>query len=327
MASITPASILVALLLTGMLGMVGQGVRAIAGLKKMNDDATRQNASSADLFIAARLVVSLLIGFVAGVVAGIGLGLAEVTSLNGQSVDVLLGVMAAGYAGTDFVEAFLPTIAKRSPVPAAPDAVMPPPTAALREAAAVRPAQLLPPAPAFNAKYGVTFCSLVPGGYYCDDPDDLRIHRSVRTNNPGALNFSSWQKARPGYVAVTQPDNSPDHNVTTIYRSPEHGVAAWYHLLAVRYGFPNGMFTMRDLAVRYAGGAGNAAAVQRYLEGWSRWMHPAPEATAQISVKDQSAMQSLGKAMFSHEAGATTPLHDDQIAFGIEREMAGTLTA
>jgi hypothetical protein len=327
MASITPASILVALLLTGMLGMVGQGIRVIAGLKKMNDDATKQNASSADLFIAARLVVSLLIGFVAGVAAGIGLGLTKVTSLDGNSVDVLLGIMAAGYAGTDFVEAFLPTIAKRSPVPAAPDAVMPRVAAGLREAAAVRPVQLLPPAAAFNAKYGVTFCSLVPGGFYSGDPDDLRVHRSVRTNNPGALNFTSWQKTRAGYVGVTQPDDSPDHNVTTIYRSPEYGVAAWYHLLAVRYGFPNGMFTTRDLAVRYAGGAGNAAAVQSYIDGWNRWMHPPPEATAQISVKDQSAMQSLGKAMFSHEAGAATPLHDEQIAFGIEREIAGTLTA
>jgi hypothetical protein len=62
----TPTSIFFALLLAGLLGMVGQGVRAVVGLKKLNEDAAAQGVSSADLFIAARLIVSLLIGFIAG---------------------------------------------------------------------------------------------------------------------------------------------------------------------------------------------------------------------------------------------------------------------
>jgi hypothetical protein len=322
-----PARILIALLLTGLLGMIGQGTRAIVGLKKMNDDAAQQNASTADLFVAARLVVSLLIGFVAGIAAGLALGIDKITSIKVADINMLLGIAAAGYAGTDFIESFLPTIANkalsgaaqsgrtltlaRAPEPLAPEPPVTPPA----------------PATGFNARYGTTFCALAPGGFYSDNPDDPNVHRSIRTNNPGALNFSSWQKARLGYVGVTQPDNSPDHNVTTIYRSPEHGVAAWYELLAVRYGFPGGVFTLHDLAVRYAGGSGNAAAVQTYVDGWNRWLRPPLPVTTQIAATDQKAMLTLGKAMFSHEAGAPTPVHDDQIAWGIEREMAGTLPA
>ncbi len=67
----SPASVLMALVLAGLLGMLGQGVRALAGLKKMNDDAGKQDADSADLFIASRLIVSLLIGFLAGVAAAL----------------------------------------------------------------------------------------------------------------------------------------------------------------------------------------------------------------------------------------------------------------
>ena len=75
-----PASVLTALLLAGLLGMLGQGVRALAGLKKMNDDAGKQDASSADLFIASRLIVSLLIGFLAGIAAALTLGIDKLLS-------------------------------------------------------------------------------------------------------------------------------------------------------------------------------------------------------------------------------------------------------
>lgn len=88
-----PTQILAALLLAGLLGALGQGVRAVAGLKKMNDDAIDSNASSADLFIASRLIVSLLIGFVAGIVAGLSMGLTALLSLGGD-INTLLGIAA-----------------------------------------------------------------------------------------------------------------------------------------------------------------------------------------------------------------------------------------
>ena len=100
-----------------------------------------------------------------------------------------------------------------------------------------------------NTKYGVTFGSLVANGFFSANPDDINVPRSIRTNNPGALNFSAWQKSRVGFVGITQPDNSPNHNVTTIYRTPEHGIGAWYHLLARLYNFPAGNFTLNELAV------------------------------------------------------------------------------
>lgn len=304
-----PSQTFICILLAGTLGMIGQGARVVVGLKKMNDTAAQQNASSADLFIAARLLVSLMIGFIAGVIAGFGLGFANFTG-SSIAAQTLIGVMAAGYAGTDVIEAFLPTIGGKPS--AAPSPRLVKPLAAPVPAAA---------APAVDA----TFCSLVPGGYFSANPGDLTVRRSIRTNNPGALNFSGWQKSRKGYVGVTQPDEA--HNITTIYRSPEHGVAAWYHLLAVIYAFPAGVFTLQDLAIRYAGGAGNPAAVQTYVNGWNRWLQPPLPATAQIAVTSQDAMLLLGKAMFSHEAGMPTPIHDDQIAYAISQEITGTLPA
>ncbi len=48
-------NILTALLLAGVLGMVGQGARAIAGLKKISG-SSHQDATSEDVFVAARLM-------------------------------------------------------------------------------------------------------------------------------------------------------------------------------------------------------------------------------------------------------------------------------
>jgi hypothetical protein len=316
------ANIFVSLLVAGMLGMLGQAVRVIAGLKKMNDDASLQATSAADLFNAARLIVSLLIGFLAGIAAGLAIGLDKLTGITANSTDVLLGIAAAGYAGTDFIEAFAATLMnKTAPIPASPQTGPAQPQSAGGTVGATPPA-----ADGVNAKYGVTFGSLVPSGFFSSDPDNLAVPRSIRTNNPGALNFSPWQKSRLGYVGVTQPDNSPNHNVTTIYRTPEHGVAAWYHLIAVLYNFTNGSFTLTELAGRYAG-SNNAAAISGYLAGWNRWLNPAIPNTAGISVADSAAMSNLAKAMFSHEAGKATPVSDAQIRFGIDHERAGTLPA
>ena len=61
------------------------------------------------------------------------------------------------------------------------------------------------PSGVYNDRYGVFFDTLTSGGFFSHDPDDLGVKRSIRTNNPGALNFSAWQKSLPGYVAVTPP--------------------------------------------------------------------------------------------------------------------------
>lgn len=106
-----------ALVFCGVLGAAGQFVRSLAGLKKMHDDATANNVSSADLFVASRLVFSLLIGFVAGVLAGIATGVVLGTST--LDTKMIFGIIASGYAGVDFIESMAPNIVGKTGAQAA----------------------------------------------------------------------------------------------------------------------------------------------------------------------------------------------------------------
>jgi hypothetical protein len=315
------SQVLLALLLGGLMGMIGQGIRAVAGLKKMNDDAASSGATSADLFIASRLVVSLLIGFIAGVIAAISVGLDNLINIDPGKVSTLLGIAAAGYAGTDFIEALAPSIIGAAGQTVTPKPVVPTPPVA--QGPPNPPAGPAPNAPLMRAVGGVTYGSLVPGGFYSSDPTNLSIPRSIRTNNPGALNYSKWQSTRKGFVGVTQADSAG--NVTTIYRTPEHGAAAWYHLLSEIYGFgAAATFTLPSLAQKYAG-APSGAAVNAYVAGWVKWSSGALTSASTFNANDPSQMLVLAKAMFSHEAGQTTPVQDAQIVFAIQNEQMGTL--
>ena len=306
--------VLQALLLGGLMGMVGQGIRAIAGLKKLSDDAQSKGVSSQDLFITSRLVFSLLVGFIAGIIAAISIGLNKLIEIDLGNLSTLLGIAAAGYAGTDFIEAMAPTIVGAAGKTATPN---PPAPAEAITPAGGPPLHALPPAG------GVTYGSLVPGGFYSSDPYNQSVPRAIRTNNPGALNYSKWQSIRKGFAGVTPADNAG--NVTTIYRTPEHGVAAWYHLLAAIYGFgATPTFTLLQLAQRYAG-ASSGSAVSAYIAGWTHWSQGALTQTSTLAASNPSQMLVLAKAMFSHEAGRSTPVQDQQIIFGIQNEQAGTL--
>ena len=186
-------------------------------------------------------------------------------------------------------------------------------------------ASLPNPGPAAVEAGDVQFASLVPKGFYSDNPNDHSVPRAIRTNNPGALNISSWQKTRPGFVGVTEPDQSG--NRTTIYRTPEHGVAAWFHLLGVIYGLgskPN--FRIGELAQRYAG-MDSGAEVDAYITGWSGHSHGTIAAQTDISLADDTQALNLARAMFWHEAGKDTPLHNDQITYSVIHERDGTLPA
>jgi hypothetical protein len=177
--------------------------------------------------------------------------------------------------------------------------------------------------PGTNTQFG----SLVPGGFFSSAPFDHSVPRSIRTNNAGALNISSWQRTRPGFVGVTEPDGSSNHNVTTIYRTPEHGVGSWFHLIKGIYGFgAAGNFTIDQLAQRYAGSA-TGPSVTGYHAGWSHFSGGTMVAATVISLASNTDMLALAKAMFGHEAGIATPLHDDQITYAVAHERAGTLPA
>ena len=93
------------LILGGFLGMIGQGIRVVAGLKKVNDQASAEGKTFGSLFQSSTLGLSLLIGFIAGALAIISVtGSMEVTK---PTKDLIVIIIGAGYAGTDFIEGFI----------------------------------------------------------------------------------------------------------------------------------------------------------------------------------------------------------------------------
>jgi D-alanyl-D-alanine carboxypeptidase len=119
---------------------------------------------------------------------------------------------------------------------------------------------------------------------------------------------------RPGFVGQTPADAAG--NATTIYQTPEQGIAAWYFLLSNRYGFGKaGQFDLASVARRYAGQNATAAEVKAYTDGWSKWS---------IHFAIDEELLDFAKATFAHEAGAVSPLHDDQILYGFALERQTT---
>ena len=101
-----PATVLEVLVIGALMGMLGQGARAVVGLKSMADDAHAQGLSPNDLFQAARLITSLLIGTL------VGLASALVYFIDGGTAAQLtwhyyVAWAAAAYAGTDALEGFI----------------------------------------------------------------------------------------------------------------------------------------------------------------------------------------------------------------------------
>ncbi len=93
------------LLAGGILGMLGQGMRVIVGLKKVFDQATESTNNFASQFNWSRLLFSMLIGAVAGALAILALSTDPATMK--LSKENLLTLIASGYAGTDFIEGFV----------------------------------------------------------------------------------------------------------------------------------------------------------------------------------------------------------------------------
>lgn len=94
------------LLLGGLLRVLGQGIRVVPGLKKVNDQALAEGKPFGDVFNMGTLLISLLIGFTAGALAIIA---SPPDAGAGATMDrlMILTLLAAGYAGTDFIEAFV----------------------------------------------------------------------------------------------------------------------------------------------------------------------------------------------------------------------------
>lgn len=93
------------LLLGGLLGALGQGVRAVIGLKKVNDQAVLEGREMKDLVDASTLIISLVIGFIAGALAIVGI--ADPAKPMIPDKQLVISLLGAGYAGTDFIEGFI----------------------------------------------------------------------------------------------------------------------------------------------------------------------------------------------------------------------------
>jgi len=88
--------IILGILAGGLLGVVGQGMRAVVGIKKMMEKGTY-------LFEWRILSISLFIGFIAGALTWAGI------HISGGTIGAnILGIIAAGYAGADAIESFFP---------------------------------------------------------------------------------------------------------------------------------------------------------------------------------------------------------------------------
>lgn len=100
-----PWTVLGYIVLGSALGMIGQGIRVVVGIKKAQDEAAAEGEDFAYDF--KKLSASLLIAFVIGGIAG-ALAVLPYVSRGGEitfkDVEVLIGV---GYAGTDFIEGFM----------------------------------------------------------------------------------------------------------------------------------------------------------------------------------------------------------------------------
>ena len=91
------------LLLAGLLGVVGQLIRVVVGLKKENDQATAAQPFKAR-FNGQELLTSLAIAVAVGAIAGI---LSAITTADITSTKALLALVGAGYSGTDFIEGLM----------------------------------------------------------------------------------------------------------------------------------------------------------------------------------------------------------------------------
>ncbi|MBK7553443.1 MAG: hypothetical protein IPI55_02265 [Flavobacteriales bacterium] len=140
----TPAEWLDIILLAMILGIVGQLIRAVVGLSKASAKVAAGDAGAG--FRPAELLFSLLIAMVVGAVAGV---LAAVTAGEWQGGEMITAFIAAGYAGTDFIEGWMKkggtgttTTVPATSTPGAPAAGAVPPNAPLRPAPPVEPSDV-----------------------------------------------------------------------------------------------------------------------------------------------------------------------------------------
>lgn len=148
--------------------------------------------------------------------------------------------------------------------------------------------------------------ALVAGGFFAR-PDDKTLPVSIRSNNPGAVNGASWERSMPGYVTEIKYDGK---NNTTVFETPEHGVAVYYTLLKKYRAV--GAVTVRDIIWKYGGGQANYTA---YAQKVAEWTGLSLDQEIALHGSDDILLK-FAKAMFRYEAGRDPPWLDAQIRYG-----------
>ncbi|WP_312429312.1 hypothetical protein [Achromobacter sp.] len=105
------ASVLLQFVAIGVIaGALGQGIRAIVGIKKASDEVAAEGSTlRSEGLDVSRLVLSVFIGGTAGGVGIFTITGFHVTAYTNISVEMFFGVVGIGYAGTDFIEGFVRT--------------------------------------------------------------------------------------------------------------------------------------------------------------------------------------------------------------------------
>lgn len=101
-------AMLVCVILSFILGVFGQGIRVIAGLKKQSDESVGTGKSISQDFNNSKFQISLFIGGISGVGAFFSYFVNDNSVLSDMAkFPIISGILAAGYAGADFIEAFV----------------------------------------------------------------------------------------------------------------------------------------------------------------------------------------------------------------------------
>jgi D-alanyl-D-alanine carboxypeptidase len=164
-----------------------------------------------------------------------------------------------------------------------------------------------------------SFRSLVGiGNFFSSQPDadynssNTLTRRALRTNNPGAINISKWQRdGMQGYVGSTLP--GPDGNKTAVYETPEHGIAAWGFLLRkIYFNGKKDKVTVGEIVDKYRGTNSRAP----YVDGYKTFSDGRFGEDYEVDLYDNAELARLAIASYSHEFGFWYPLTDEQLMAG-----------
>lgn len=156
------------------------------------------------------------------------------------------------------------------------------------------------------------------GNFFSGQPDaeysssNALTRRALRTNNPGAINISKWQRdSMKGYVGTTLP--GPDGNVTAVYETPEQGIAAWGFLIRkIYFNGKKEKITVGEIVDKYRGTNSRAP----YIDGYKKYSNGKLDEDYEIDLYDNAELAQLAIAAFSHELGFWYPLTDKQLLAG-----------